>query len=192
MADVRTSTSAKLKVCLLGDEAVGKTSTVRRYLLNQFSPDYMRTIGTLVSKKSVDLQLHGRSLTADLILWDIMGQKNFLDLLREAYFYKASGLIAVADLSRPETIQALGEWIQGALEATGPVPIQVLGNKVDLLDDLTEVERAIQQLCRTYRAEYLFTSAKTGHNVERAFEALAGGILGSRPDIALPAPVDHD
>lgn len=191
MAVPHEPTVAKLKVCLLGDEAVGKTSTIRRYLLNQFSSEYMRTIGTLVSKKTVEVAYQGRRLQADLILWDIMGHKDFLDLLREAYFYKANGLIGVADLSRPETIEGLRGWIQGAHAAMGTVPLEILGNKVDLVEDPVAVERELAALCHDFRANYELTSAKTGLNVERAFTTVAGRILDARlgiQGVAVPAP----
>ncbi len=175
----------KAKVCLVGDEAVGKTSVVRRFVHNQFEGDYLRTIGTQVSKKDVVLPAEGVAMT--LMVWDIMGRKGFLDLIAAAYFYKASGVLAVCDAARAPTLQGLETWLKAVEENLGRTPMVILGNKADLVTDRPAAERALGAVAQAHGAQWFLTSAKTGENVNQAFEVLAGLLTTRMAPAAVPA-----
>ena len=103
----------KAKICLVGEAAVGKSSLIRRYVENLYSDSYLMTIGAKVSKKRLYVPFEGDPLPVllELAVWDIMGQPKFRELLQEAYFTGVTGIIGVTDLSRPDTLTALYEWI---------------------------------------------------------------------------------
>ncbi|MBI4739767.1 TniB family NTP-binding protein, partial [Candidatus Woesearchaeota archaeon] len=65
------------KICLFGEAAVGKTSLIRRFVLDQYDDRYLATIGAKVSKKVVTVQVPEKNIEAELtvMIWDIMGQK---------------------------------------------------------------------------------------------------------------------
>src|SRR3989442_4879312 len=90
----------KAKVCLVGDVAVGKTSLIKRFVQDQFDDRYIATVGTKVTKKSVDVVWKGAPATLDMMVWDIMGEEGFRVLLSGAYFDCTPGMIAVRDLTR--------------------------------------------------------------------------------------------
>ena len=92
----------KVKVCLVGEAAVGKTSLIRRFVLENFDDKYIQTLGTKVSKKELSAPNVDPSgdMKIDMTIWDIMGQKGFRELLKEAYFYGAKGILAVCDSTR--------------------------------------------------------------------------------------------
>ncbi len=77
----------KAKVCLVGDLAVGKTSLIRRFVLDAFEDRYQTTLGAKVTKKVLQIFMPEEGVDArmDLTIWDIMGQPGFQELLREAY-----------------------------------------------------------------------------------------------------------
>jgi small GTP-binding protein len=175
--------TAKLKVCLVGEEAVGKTSLVQQFVHRVYDERYIRTVGTMVSKKTVDLDLDGQVFRADLMIWDIMGRRDFMQLFKDAYFSRVRGVVAVLDLTRPETLHALHEWLDGIRASVGNVPVIVLANKVDLRDSLAVTDEDIATLCKAYGAPFLKTSAKTGERVDAAFERLARVVL-SQWDLA--------
>src|SRR4030067_824856 len=104
----------KSKICLVGDHAVGKTSLIRRFARDTCDDRYLMTLGTKVSKKELDLVLaaQGLRVRVDIAIWDIMGQHGFLDLLKDAYFTGAQGIIAVLDPTRRMTLDTLGVWIR--------------------------------------------------------------------------------
>ncbi len=164
----------KSKVCLVGEKAVGKTSLIRRYVLNMFDEQYLTTIGTRVSKKEVRASFPERDLVVDvdLTIWDIMGEKGFRELLKDAYFYGANGVLAVADLTRRKTLDDLDDWIDGVEQVVGKVPVLLAVNKSDLVASAQYTERDIEQFAKAYGSESILTSARTGENVEEAFRRI--------------------
>ncbi len=165
----------KMKICLIGEGAVGKTSLIRRFVLDEFDDKYLQTLGTKVSKKELEIPAEGESpaIQVDMTIWDIMGQKGFRELLKDAYFYGAKGIIAVCDVTRRNTLEELDDWIEGVYSVSGRIPIQFLANKSDLEDKLAMNTKDLEQATKAYDSRYYFTSAKTGLNVEQAFRELA-------------------
>jgi len=162
----------KVKVCFIGDAGVGKTSLIKRFVLDVFDDRYIATIGTKVTKKIVEVQEKGSSVKVMMLVWDIMGQKGFRELLREAYFFGAHGAIAVCDLTNKETLEELRYWIKALTDVAGDVPIVFAGNKADLENERIVKEQELQELALKYKAKAFMTSAKTGQNVENLFKAL--------------------
>ena len=173
--------SVKMKICLVGEEGVGKTSLIRRFVSSQFDEKYLRTVGTMVSKKIVDTgPIEGAMYTLHLLVWDIMGRRDFMSLYKEAYFARARGILAACDMTRPETLDALNDWMDGITSSVGHVPTIVLANKRDMTDHVRLEERDILAMCEVHSAPYLLTSARTGDNVEVAFSKIAEMALRSR------------
>ena len=157
------------KICMLGDPGVGKTSLVRRYVLDIFDDNYIPSIGMKVTKKHVKLANGALSLT--LMIWDILGSKtNRFDSI---YYKGVKGALLVSDVTRKKTMDSIPRWISGLFEITGKVPIIFLANKYDIDGMSQAVEQKISRYARNYNAKYLSSSAKTGENVEMAFINLA-------------------
>src|SRR6266704_4097030 len=169
----------KSKVCLVGDKAVGKTSLIRRYTINMFEEEYLTTIGTHVTKKETRVLLPEYDLLVDIDMkvWDIMGEKGFRELLEDAYFYGANGILAVADLTRRRTLDDLDDWIDSVEQVVGKVPILIAVNKADLASNARFQERDVAQFAKAYGAEFFLTSAKTGDQVEAAFARLGALVV---------------
>ncbi|OGS46411.1 MAG: hypothetical protein A3K66_04300 [Euryarchaeota archaeon RBG_16_67_27] len=171
----------KTKVCLVGEAAVGKTSLVRRYVLDEFDDRYITTLGAKVSKREqlYDVPEPSTSVRMDMTVWDIMGEKGFRDLLKEAFFHGAKGVLAVADLTRYSTLKELDDWVQSVFNVVGQVPVVYAINKIDLKDQVQILygEREIGQATRAFDAPHFYTSAKTGDNVEAAFRRIGAMIL---------------
>ena len=114
----------KRKIVLLGDAAVGKTSLIRKFVLDSFDDDYITTIGTKVTKKEVILQ--DQDTTVILMLWDILGQKDYRRL-QAASFSGAQGAIIVLDRTRNETLESILEYWMPSLEQFSPsIPLIIL------------------------------------------------------------------
>lgn len=176
----------KAKVCLVGETAVGKTSLVRRFSLGSFDELYSTTLGISVSKKVVEPSNAppGGPKKVEMILFDVMGQRKLRELLVESYFKGAQALLAVWDVTRPETLRELPGWIELAQEVAGPIPVVIATNKVDLSPDRDIETAELDHLARESGSEWFTTSAKTGENVEAAFERLAEDLIrrsGPRP-----------
>ncbi len=170
----------KRKALLLGDGAVGKTSLVRKYVMDKFDDKYITTIGTKVTKKVIELRMKAETVELTMMLWDILGQKGYTGIQRSSY-KGAEGIIFVCDATRPETLKSLeGYWIPEALSVVGGVPFVFAVNKSDLECRISESD--IKALADKYGSPYFFTSAKTGKNVEDMFKALGRAVLGEAPE----------
>ena len=170
----------KAKVCLVGESAVGKTSMVRRFVLDEFHDRYVTTLGAKVSKKELALDLpDDRRVQMDMTVWDIMGEKGFRDLLRDAYFQGARGVLAVCDLTRYSTLRELDEWVTSVFKVVREIPVVFAVNKHDLADEVLILygEKEIAASARAFDAPWMYTSAKTGENVEAAFRALGEKVV---------------
>lgn len=166
----------KAKVCLVGDVAVGKTSLIKRFVQDEFDDRYIATVGTKVTKKTVDVMWRGAPASLDLMVWDIMGEKGFRALLRDAYFEGSHGVIAVCDLTRKDTFYDLNNWVQMIRKQVGNVPMVFLGNKMDLEERLVITPDELARMGTIHSAPQFLASAKTGAGVNEAFKALAEAI----------------
>jgi len=173
MADI-----VKKNIIMLGDGAVGKTSLIRRFVIDEFGDEYITTIGTKVTKREVTLEEGDKQTQMIMMIWDIIGQKGYR-YTQSLSFRGMNGALLVADLTRKETLESLkGYWIPLVLKIAGPIPMVFLGNKADLTDEQQYGLEEIQQVaseCLAFGStnECYITSAKTGDNVETAFNIIA-------------------
>jgi small GTP-binding protein len=167
----------KVKVCLVGEKAVGKTSLIKKFVLDIFDDKYITTIGTKITKKSMVYDQWGKEIHLDLMIWDIMGQASFRSLLKDAYFYGAHGILAVADVTRPETVPALHEWLNSTREVVGDVPVVFMANKCDLENEAKVDQAMLDEEFERYHSKSFFTSAKTGDNITDAFQLIGEMII---------------
>ncbi|MFX1537880.1 MAG: Rab family GTPase, partial [Promethearchaeota archaeon] len=178
-----------LKVILIGDGAVGKTSIRRRYLGEGFQIDYQMTIGADLAAKTSDIVYTGGKQIKYLI-WDLAGQPRFTNV-RKIYYMSAVGALVVFDITRPESYQNIVKWMNELWRnnGRGPVPLIVLANKTDLCkaglpcvskEKIQAFVSRLSQISEKYRGfkiYFLPTSAKTGQNIEQAFELLGESIV---------------
>ena len=170
----------KFKLCLVGEPAVGKTCLVRKYVYNQFSDSYLTTLGTKVTKKTVSIQHPDTKeiVKVNLLIWDIMGQKGFRKLLHESYFFGVQGIVAVCDNTRESTLSELENWIDGINHIAKEIPTVFLGNKCDLIDLQQIGLNELKSFSSRYESPGAYiTSAKTGENVDNAFDILSYWVL---------------
>src|SRR5207253_2438932 len=152
----------RLKICMAGEATVGKTSLIRRYVLDEYDDRYIATLGTKITKKVMSVQDPKRAgpVTVHAILWDIMGTPTLRDLLKEAYYHGAEGIFAVADQTRKETLAALDAWARSIRSVAGDIPTFGLVNKEDLDPDPEFAAGEIEAYFEKRGWLWLYTSAK--------------------------------
>ena len=161
----------KFKISLFGPGGVGKTSLLLRYIKDYFSEDLKKTIGSNFLIK--DVEIDGKNVR--LLLWDIGGQPQF-HKLRTIYFKGSNAALGVFDLSSSQSLLKIPGWISSIKKTVKKtIPIILLGNKADLEREVDKVEA--EDLAKRLSCSYLETSAKTGVNVEFAFESIARACL---------------
>src|SRR5439155_22491336 len=144
--------------------AGGKTSLIRRFVQDDFDDRYITTLGAKVSKREIVFDMPDRKrIQMDITIWDIMGEKGFRDLLKEAFFHGAKGVLAVADLTRYWTLKELDDWLQGVFKVVGEIPVLYAINKIDLNDEVLILygEKESTEASRARAPPSLHTPANT-------------------------------
>jgi small GTP-binding protein len=158
------------KVCMVGVYGTGKTCLVQQYVHSIFAARYLSTVGVKIDRK--DVQSRGQELR--LMLWDLEGRDGIRDV-NASYLRGAHGVIYVADGTRPETVEQIGELRENVVNAIGDVPSIIALNKIDLTE-AWKISSADESLAATH-GHLVRTSAKTGEGVEPAFQWLADTLL---------------
>jgi len=162
-----------VKICLLGEANVGKTSLVYRFIENKFRDNYKSTLGVNLLKKDLDIDTYS-GVSAQI--WDLGGQESFRSL-RKLYLEGANGALVIFDMTKRKTFDKLKEWVQSFREARGEQPLLLIGNKIDLKGNIKITENEAREFAENNKMAFLLTSAKTGNNVEKAFKDLMKSIL---------------
>lgn len=162
------------KVCMLGAFGVGKTSLVRRFIYNLFDEKYMTTIGVQVSHKQLESILKPHSKTPvrlKIILWDLAHIEKINEIIKN-YFRGSHGAIVVFDITRPQTFSFYNEFINIFLEINPKSSMIFVANKIDLVTAENQVDEQFIAMTQQYLVPHFYTSAKTGKNIENAFNKL--------------------
>jgi len=181
-----------LKVIILGDSGVGKTSLMNQYVNKKFSNQYKATIGADFLTKEV--MVDDRLVTMQI--WDTAGQERFQSL-GVAFYRGADSCVLAFDVNVAKTFENLDSWRDEFLIQAGPrdpdnFPFVVLGNKIDLDSRVVSQKRALAWCTAKGNIPYFETSAKEAINVEQAFQVIARNALKqeSEEDIYLPDTID--
>jgi len=159
------------KISLLGDFSVGKTSLIRRYVEKRFEETYLSTIGVHMSRKRLD---RGDYLL-DFFIWDLVGGEDFSKVGR-SYLLGTAGALIVCDLTRFNTLHVVANYAKQVRAISEHAGLIFIGNKIDLEKERVISHEDLQSTIAPFANSYLLTSAKTGENVNIAFEQLADNI----------------
>jgi Ras-related protein Rab-11A len=173
----RTEYKHVLKVLLLGDGAVGKTSLILRFIENKFKEDYSMSLGVDFLTKTVRfIDSNDILRNVSLQVWDIAGQARYVSY-SHLYLKGASGAFYVFDITRKDTLLMIQERWQSQVLRVSPKSLSILiGNKSDLKRDVSKkMAKQVQESMHVI--DYIETSAKTGENVNEAFQTVTTSIL---------------
>ncbi|XP_029956762.1 ras-related protein Rab-6A isoform X1 [Salarias fasciatus] len=153
----------KFKLVFLGEQSVGKTSLITRFMYDSFDNTYQATIGIDFLSKTMYLE----DRTIRLQLWDTAGQERFRSLI-PSYIRDSAAAVVVYDITNVNSFQQTTKWIDDVRTERGSdVIIMLVGNKTDLADkrqvSIEEGERKAKEL----NVMFIETSAKAGYNVKQ-------------------------
>ncbi|XP_050311348.1 ras-related protein Rab-6B-like [Anthonomus grandis grandis] len=167
----------KYKLVFLGEQSVGKTSMITRFMYDSFDTNYQATIGIDFLSKTIYLQ----DRTVRLQLWDTAGQERFRSLI-PSYIRDSQVAVIVYDITNLNSFELTSRWIEDVRKERGDqVVIVLVGNKVDL-ESLREVptEKA-EKLAKELNIMFTETSAKCGYNIKQLFRRIGDAIQESEP-----------
>jgi len=165
------SSPLEIKVCIIGDTDVGKTSLSTRYCVGEFPENSTPTIGASFLQKR--LTVDGSEI--HLQIWDTAGQERFRSMA-PMYYRSAKAAICVFDVTNVESFNRIPEWLKDLKQHADPnVVICLAGNKCDkgAKFDLAVCE----ELAQSVGATFVQTSALTGQGVDKVFDSLSKTIV---------------
>ncbi|XP_068445559.1 ras-related protein Rab-41 isoform X3 [Clinocottus analis] len=164
----------KFKLVFLGEQSVGKTSLITRFMYDSFDNTYQATIGIDFLSKTMYLE----DRTIRLQLWDTAGQERFRSLI-PSYIRDSAAAVVVYDIANLNSFQQTSKWIDDVRTERGSdVIIMLVGNKTDLADKRQVSVEAAERKARELNVMYIETSAKAGYNVKQLFRRVAAALPG--------------
>ncbi|CAO3628138.1 unnamed protein product [Mucor fragilis] len=168
----------KFKLVFLGEQSVGKTSLITRFMYDTFDNTYQATIGIDFLSKTMYLE----DRTVRLQLWDTAGQERFRSLI-PSYIRDSSVAVVVYDITSRTSFQNTSKWIEDVRAERGSEVIIVLvGNKTDLNDKREVTLEEGEKRANDCNIMFIETSAKAGHNVKALFRRIAQALPGMDSD----------
>ena len=168
----------KFKLVFLGEQSVGKSSLITRFMYDSFDTTYQATIGIDFLSKTMYLD----DRTVRLQLWDTAGQERFRSLI-PSYIRDSNVAIIVYDITNANTFHLTTKWVHEVRSERGPdVVIMLVGNKSDLEQKRQVTAEEGEDKAKELNTMFIETSAKVGHNVKQLFKRVASALPGMGPD----------
>jgi len=172
-----TSTIAaqKYKLVFLGDQSVGKTSIINRFIFDTFDGKNHPTVGIDFISKT----LYYDDKSIKLQLWDTAGQERFRTLI-PTYIRDCHIAIVVFDLTTRASFNSLSKWVEDVRNERGnDVVLVIVGNKADVPDKIVIPTEEGEAKSRELETLYMEVSAKTGYNINNLFQMIANYLPGN-------------
>lgn len=162
----------KIKLLILGDSGVGKSSLMMRFTNESYTDHMMGTTG--IDMRVKDLYIENKHIKVNI--WDTAGQERFRSIAR-TYYNGAHGIILAYDVNDKTSFINIPSWLEDIKKLTSYVHILLVGNKIDLQSLVPESEA--RRFANEHEIPFILTSAKTDENVQEAFLQLIKTILDS-------------
>ena len=174
-----SSGGINLKILLVGDSGVGKTTLLLKYVDNQFSDSHITTIG--VEYKDKEIMVKDKKV--NLQIWDTSGQERYRSITKN-FYRNANGIIFVFDVTKKDSFDHLKDWLNDSSEQENDFKKLVVGNKTDLIEKRVINKETMEFFAKkeNKNIKSFETSAKDGTNVDKIFQEIAELILANKKE----------
>lgn len=162
--------SVVIKVGMVGDSQIGKTSLMVKYVEGSFDEDYIQTLGVNFMEKTISV----RRTTITFSIWDLGGQREFVNML-PLVCNDAVAILFMFDLSRKSTLNSVKEWYRQARGFNKTAIPFLIGTKFDQFatfprDEQDEITKQAKRFARAMHASLIFCSTSASINVQKIFK----------------------
>ena len=166
-----------LKILLIGDSQVGKTSLLLKYTEHVFPEEHIATIGVEYKDKFIIKDNYNIRLQ----IWDTAGQERFHSITKNIY-RNANGVAFIYDITNKESFNNIKNWIQDLQNVGNDIKGVILGNKIDLEKDRNVKKEEIEELSKKYEMPFLEASAKENINVNEGFDLMINELFKGKSE----------
>ena len=167
-----------LKILIIGDSNVGKTSILLQYTSNFFQETHIATIGVEFKLKEIMLD----NIEYKLNIWDTAGQERF-KAITKSFFKAADGIVFVYDVTNKPSFENIKNWIKDAESKANDFKIIIVGNKIDLNDSREVSFEEGKNLAKKKNCPFFESSAKDKINIDEIFITLLEEILKAQKNV---------
>ena len=166
-----------IKLLLVGDSGVGKTSLLLQYTDNSYPLDHVATIGVEYKIKMFKY----KNFNVKLQIWDTAGQERFHSITNN-FFHNADGILFVYDITNRKSFLGAKNWIKEAKEVGNYFQTILIGNKIDLEEYRKVLKVDAEDYCKENNIELFEASAKDNLNLKEAFSKMVELIFKDKTD----------
>uniref|UniRef100_A0A1A9ZZZ2 Ras-related protein Rab-23 n=1 Tax=Glossina pallidipes TaxID=7398 RepID=A0A1A9ZZZ2_GLOPL len=157
-----------IKVVIVGNGGVGKSSMIQRYCKGIFTKDYKKTIGVDFLERQIEID--GEDVR--IMLWDTAGQEEF-DAITKAYYRGAQACVLTFSTTDRASFEAISDWKRKVENECQDIPTVIVQNKIDLVDQAIVTADEVESLTKQLNCKLIRTSVKEDVNVASVFRYLA-------------------
>jgi len=170
------SNDETIKILMLGESGVGKSSILTRFVDDKFSTNFLTTLG--VEYKHKTIMINDKKVMTQV--WDTAGQEKFRTIT-PVYYRKVDGVVMVYDITDRNSFESINYWMKNLKDnADSNIKVILVGNKFDLADKRAVTKEEGDNLAESYGLKFMEASAKNRHNVNDLFASLSVDILEYR------------
>ena len=177
-----------LKILLIGDSYVGKTSLLLQYIERECPENHMATIGVEFRDKIIQID----NKKVKLQVWDTSGQERYRSITKN-FYRNADGVMFVCDVTKEKTFDNIKNWLIDSEQNANNSNFKkiLVGNKIDLKAERAIDTEQLQNFANKKEMNFYETSAKDGTNVDHIFTELAKLILEDKSDQQIKEEFSH-
>ncbi|XP_033644856.1 ras-related protein Rab-23-like [Asterias rubens] len=153
-----------IKVVIVGNGAVGKSSMIQRYCKGIFTKDYKKTIGVDFLERQIQI----KEEDVRLMLWDTAGQEEF-DAITKSYYRGAQAGVVVFSTVDRASFEAIEKWKRKVEDEVDNIPLVLVQNKIDLVDEAVIAPEEAEALAKRLKLRFYRASVKENLNVDEVF-----------------------
>ncbi|KAK7205990.1 small GTPase [Myxozyma melibiosi] len=159
-----------IKVGMIGDAQIGKTSLMVKYVEGSFDEDYIQTLGVNFMEKTISI----RDTDITFSIWDLGGQREFVNML-PLVSNDAVAILFMFDLTRKSTLNSIKEWYRQARGFNKTAIPFLVGTKYDTFavfprEDQEEITKQARRFAKVMKASLIFCSASHSINIQKIFK----------------------
>ena len=170
-------TEINLKLLLVGDSSIGKTSLLLQYTDEIFAQKHTPTIGVEYKIKEIKY----KDFVLKLQIWDTAGQERYHSITKN-FFHNADGILFIYDITNQDSFEGAKKWIKEAEEIGDFYQKILVGNKCDLIDEREVSTEQLQKYCEEKNICYFESSAKENINIKEIFDKMIELIFKDKCD----------